>query len=970
MSRPFLRLIVIGALALRPDAKAVDSVPVRVDVAPSNGATVVGLSWTAQGASVYEAQTVTSLVSRSWTALEGSPISPSNLIGQTHMTTDDPVRFFRVRRLDTQGPIITHRYPATDGLAIGRSAAFVVRLDDATGVDTNAFSLTINANTNLGSSSLGVSVTTNGFQYVPSTNVWGDYGGTATVEFVCADLFGNATTSSWSFTLELQPVLTNALVHLQPPTGGAKSRLRAALADSGRRRGVPFSDHLSIVSIDTNRVVLAYTGGSHELYVGAVLINHDPAHFFYRRITALADDPGNSEVTVETVHVHLTDIVEQGSFTPEVFLTTAKRGYIPLWEEELGYTIPFSHESELTVAPIDITEHVRLVPSRFSVDLEGSLGVSLTISDWAVKELDARFTSELSAALRSSVEFREAVSLIDWSTSIGAPITLVTVPIGAVGPIPVWVEVRLVPGWGVALKAAGAVQFETGIDAYAETDIRIVWTPDGWTPSHEFVADINHVPLDIGFKLSAEAYVYLRLRLDAVLCPVPFVAPDGLAGIYADYQRGPSLKAVCEIGATQCELTLSDKQAVDMGLTVVGFDDDDLPNLTLFEHSESIVTWYWPEIQEQAPVFTRHPEDVTAAPAQAVTLSASASGNPFPSYQWYQNHVAIPFQTSPQLTVQAGARSAGEYYVTAVNRLGRATSESATVTVVSGGNAPSGMVYIPAGSFSMGDSFNEGRSNERPVHSVYVTGFYMDRYEVTKALWDEVANWGASHGYDISAGGGSGKAANHPVDGVTWYECVKWCNARSEMVGLTPCYYTSSARTTVYRTGTQDLEQDWVRWDAGYRLPTEAEWEKAARGRLSGRRFPWGANINHDYANYRANGSAYGYDTSPYTSDTYHPDYDGDWPYTSPVGAFSANGYGLYDMTGNLWEWCWDRYGYGYYGSSPDTDPRGPASGTSRVRRGGSWIHTASYGRVAYRYSTKPSWGSQTGFRTVLLPDQ
>jgi len=125
-------------------------------------------------------------------------------------------------------------------------------------------------------------------------------------------------------------------------------------------------------------------------------------------------------------------------------------------------------------------------------------------------------------------------------------------------------------------------------------------------------------------------------------------------------------------------------------------------------------------------------------------------------------------------------------------------------------DAPAGLGFIPAGSFAMGDTFNEGGSEERPVHIVYVSAFYMDKYEVSKTLWDSIATWAASNGYDITAGGGSGKAANHPVHDVSWYECVKWCNARSQKEGLTPCYYTSAAKTTIYKTGNVDVANDWV----------------------------------------------------------------------------------------------------------------------------------------------------------------
>lgn len=273
----------------------------------------------------------------------------------------------------------------------------------------------------------------------------------------------------------------------------------------------------------------------------------------------------------------------------------------------------------------------------------------------------------------------------------------------------------------------------------------------------------------------------------------------------------------------------------------------------------------------------------------------------------------------------------------------------------------SGMVLIPAGEFQMGDTFSEGSTSERPVHAVYVSAFYMDRYEVTKELWDTVRAWGLSNGYsDLIAGGG--KAANHPVHTVNWYDCVKWANARSQKEGRTPCYYTNSGLTTVYKTG--ELAP-YVKWDAnGYRLPTEAEWEKAARGGASGRRFPWSDSnlIQHARANYYSS-SSYSYDTSPTRG--YHPTFNtGNLPYTSPVGYFAPNGYGLYDMAGNVWEWCNDWYGSSYYSSSPYNNPHGPSSGTYRVLRGGSWDLNAYGCRVASRYVVGPSSrNNDDGFR-------
>lgn len=276
-------------------------------------------------------------------------------------------------------------------------------------------------------------------------------------------------------------------------------------------------------------------------------------------------------------------------------------------------------------------------------------------------------------------------------------------------------------------------------------------------------------------------------------------------------------------------------------------------------------------------------------------------------------------------------------------------------------SSPAEMVLIPAGSFEMGDSFGEGDSDERPVHTVFVSAFYMDKFEVTKGLWDEVAAWAVAHGYDIGPEDGStarsdstGRAADHPVTDISWYEAVKWANARSEKEGLTPCYYTDSLHSTIYRKGKVDIRNDWVRWEAdGYRLPTEAEWEKAARGGLEGKRYPWGDEEPVCEAG-APNGARFDDDDRC------------DGIGTAPVGTYSPNGYGLYDMAGNVWEWAWDWYESDYYANSPGRDPRGPASGSYRVLRGGSWISLAVLVRAAYRYNNSPGNESYNlGFHLV-----
>ena len=294
------------------------------------------------------------------------------------------------------------------------------------------------------------------------------------------------------------------------------------------------------------------------------------------------------------------------------------------------------------------------------------------------------------------------------------------------------------------------------------------------------------------------------------------------------------------------------------------------------------------------------------------------------------------------------------------------------------------MVCVPSGTFSMGNSMgsDEGHFDELPVHTVNIDTFFMDSCEVSNGEMQEALQWAYDNGKviadntsvkntdgeqqelldldgpesQISFSTGifsiiSGKT-NYPCVEVTWYGACAYCNFRSEREGKSLCYSFT------------DWACDWTA--NGYRLPTEAEWEKAVRGGYEGNRFAWpiSQSISHARVNYMSVGSL-SYDTAANAG--FHPDYNtGTSPYTSPGGDFSANSYGLNDMPGNVWEWCWDRYSPTYYTSSPAQNPTGPATGDTRALRGGSWKEFAYYCRASDRGDHPPTGSfNHFGFRCV-----
>lgn len=340
--------------------------------------------------------------------------------------------------------------------------------------------------------------------------------------------------------------------------------------------------------------------------------------------------------------------------------------------------------------------------------------------------------------------------------------------------------------------------------------------------------------------------------------------------------------------------------------------------------------------------------------AAAVEWASSAAG-PWQSDWTSLSAVPVPSNRTVQVSVPMFYRARG---VTGTNF------------------APAGMALIPAGLFTIGDTLGDAFNDQQDAvpTNVSVSAFYIDLYPVTYTLWQTVATYALSHGYSFVVSG-AGKAANHPVEGILWSDCVKWCNARSQQAGLTPVYYTDSALTSIYTNAPYvAVYANWT--NTGYRLPTEAEWEKAARGGVRGQRFPSGNTISRSDANYD---SSTGLQTSFRTYDLapgagWDPAFaTGAQPYTSPVGTFAPNGYGLYDTSGNVFQWCWDWYagkpypaGSAYSGGN---DPRGPASGNTKVARGGSFNSYPYDVRCATRFAYSTNYATLTlGFRCARRP--
>jgi hypothetical protein len=463
----------------------------------------------------------------------------------------------------------------------------------------------------------------------------------------------------------------------------------------------------------------------------------------------------------------------------------------------------------------------------------------------------------------------------------------------SIGAIPVGVKLTTSITAKADINLDSSAEFSGGFRKHGKLWVKGVYVR-GDSPEEGFKRGydpipVEEVPLVFAFNGGCSVLLSLVPQIDCRLY--------GCAGVYlnADPRLEISGTATAINGALQhANIQVWARANVNAGLSVIGFANDELPSLP-FLFFEQQLTGGSVVINDPLQICAQSRSQSIKSGDSISLFVEAAGGTGDYSYQWFHNGQHLPGEAGSRLYLnRVTSGLSGSYIAEIISGPDRISSEEINLSVVQDNftGAVFGMVPIEGGT-------NSGEDPDFGYYSLTVDSFFMDATEVAGRQWNAVRMKALAFGYNIFFGGG-GVSSSLPVRGVTWRECLVWCNARSQMEGRMPCYWVGGMP---YR-GETNVIPECNFFANGYRLPTVEEWEYAARGGLHGKRFPWGDAISHDKANYFSSATL-SFDVS--STRGYHPFYTS----ASPVGSFKSNGYGLYDMSGNVAEWCWDEASLG-----------------------------------------------------------
>ncbi|MCF7708294.1 MAG: SUMF1/EgtB/PvdO family nonheme iron enzyme [Verrucomicrobia bacterium] len=860
-----------------------------ISVNPGNNQNPCVLYWRGQKGESYSVLMSTNLLSP-WEVLNNEPVIADELIEEYPIQA--PLldkAFFRVKRLDTSPPTMVAQVPQDNATSVGLNTPLSARLKDETGIDPSSIRVY----------ALGWEFTTEypEVEYndglvtfeLPNSKHWGEYGDEVEVQMTVADHLGNTSDDyGWRFRL------------VRPET----ETLGTILGVGGS------NTMLKLMAVTSTNVVLDCSDAEIMPAMGQIIASHDAKRPFYRRITGIIDETSEGEVKLSTLGLSLYEVFNKGSFNMEGITEIDTSTGTPMGSVEYdgpatsGIPLDFSGQFEDEI--LCQTNGVLLTIKEGSWSVESLLRIAGYIDNCTLHEMDFSANESIEGNLIVEAVYEGGISSgenILEDSNMSKTISLIKPKhrlfrafIGQ--NVPLWIDITFELPATYHLETEAEGELNAGFQFSRDTVIGAQLREGQWSiGSGDTPLILEGVPVSGATEGNAVLNVALHPKLTIKIFSLVEeikTYSEAFFNLDGKFKQEPTQYSwVLESGYRE-DLAVEPLEWIQEGW-------NGMPFTTVFESRRIIDSDYWPDnetYQGEAPVIIEQPSDVSIGRGDSVTFTVEAEADPFPKYQWYFNDRRIPGETGSTLTVNnIDNYDQGIYSVLVSNPIGKVKSRNAQLHI---GEYIEGYVWMPSGTFTMGSPAEEEghRANESPQTEVDITqGFWISQYEVTQEEYEAVMGENPSQFKE---------GMNLPVDNISWNDAVAFCNeltARERAAGRLPAGYV-------------------------YRLPTEAEWEYACRAGTTTRYY-----FGDDMSGEEIDDHAW-YDDNSQQS-------------THPVGMKEPNAWGLYDMYGNILEWCYDSYG-GYPGGRVE-NPVANTDSSKRMCRGGSWASNALECRSANR---------------------
>lgn len=638
----------------------------QVEISLPDPATV-RLDWQAIPGQTYRVMTTTNLVDHPWQEAVPGGLVAGSVIGAYTEPLPARAAFFRVQKEDTNPPEVKSLIPVADAIAVQSNATVTITVTDETGIDTNSIVLTIAGWEDMTLASPYLTYDNGTIVFTPP-DVLGQAGETITNVLTVADTLGHTLSDhTWTFQLARPADADDDFLPLTAPPQGQVIQMLAAGVPETRIRTLENVQPLDaaaeyhIVSVSSNAVVFSYQDDPPAMPEGRRLVSFDAAHPFYRRATSNLVDGAQSQITVWTVDIALTDLATEGSLSSAAFMPADPA---PLGMKVASSGLNLLHVEfgdDLSGTVLFEDGGLKLHLPQASWGFVGDVDVAFDLFFAELRSLDASVKGTLTLDLSPEALFYQAVNG-DGEFPLVQPVTKV---FGAmVGPVPVWVEVIMELNAGYEYSASVSGVVNTRVHAEKELTFYVKLRQNQWTHGvHNPPIVLEADPIYWQLEGEANAKVYVQPKLTVLVY--------SLAGLWADVKPYAEFDGRYQLNPIEYDLGLylglSSTLGIESRIWYPAWGDK--PEWELFDLKWPLWTDSYPTYS--APTFLAGFPDRSVAAGNSLTLSSQASGNPAPSYRWYFNGGRISGAIGPEYNISSfQSGNSGEYRVDAYNSAG------------------------------------------------------------------------------------------------------------------------------------------------------------------------------------------------------------------------------------------------------------------------------------------------------------